>query len=61
MLRPSSNSNVTVVDPRVLVELMTFTPGICWNCFSSCKATEVAMSSGLAPGRLALTLMTGVL
>ena len=31
------------------------------NCFSSGSATDDAMVSGLAPGRLALTLMTGVL
>jgi hypothetical protein len=31
------------------------------NCFSSGSATEDAMVSGLAPGRSAPTLMTGVL
>ena len=61
MLRPSSNSSVTEVTPWVLVELITARPGICWNCFSSCSATEVAMVSGLAPGSDAKTLMTGVL
>ena len=45
----------------MLVELMTFRPGIVGNCFSSCSATEVAIVSGLAPGSVAETLMTGVL
>ncbi len=60
MLRPSSNSSVSEVFPRVLVELMVCRPGTVWNCFSRGNATEVAMVSGLAPGRLALTLITGV-
>ena len=42
------------------MELIRFKPGMVWNCFSSGKATEVAMVSGLAPGRLAETLITGV-
>ena len=61
MLRPSSNSSVIDVLPSVLVELMTLRPGMVWNCFSSCSATEVAMVSGLAPGSVADTLITGVL
>ena len=61
MSRPSSNSSVTEVAPSVLVELMTRRPGIVWNCFSSCNATDVAIDSGLAPGSAAKTLMTGVL
>ena len=61
MSRPSSNSSVTEVAPKVFVELMRFSPGIVWNCFSSCSATEVAIVSGLAPGSCAKTLMTGVL
>ena len=60
MARPSSNSSVRLVLPSVLVELMDFRPGMVWNCLSSGSATLVAMVSGLAPGRLALTLMTGV-
>jgi hypothetical protein len=61
MSRPWSNSSVTEVWPSVFVELMTASPGIVWNCFSSCSATEVAIVSGLAPGKFANTLMTGVL
>ena len=61
ILRPSSNSSVNDVLPRMLVELMVFSPGIVANCFSSGSATEVAIVSGLAPGRRAETLMTGVL
>ena len=45
----------------MLLELMTARPGMVWNCFSSCSATEVAIVSGLAPGSCAETLMTGVL
>ena len=44
----------------MLVELMVFRPGMVWNCFSSGNATELAIVSGLAPGRAANTLMTGV-
>ena len=61
MSRPSSNSSVTEVLPRVLAELIRARPGIVWNCFSSCSATELAIVSGLAPGSCAWTLMTGVL
>ena len=49
-----------MVLPSVLDELMTLSPGMVWNCFSSGKATEVAMVSGLAPGNEAETLITGV-
>ena len=34
-------------------------PGMVENCFSSGVATDEAMVSGLAPGRLALTEMVG--
>jgi len=60
MLRPSSNSKVSEVLPKVLVELIKASPGMVWNCFSKGKATDVAMVSGLAPGKAANTLMTGV-
>ena len=60
ILRPSSNSRLSEVLPNVLVELMTASPGMVWNCFSSGSATEVAMVSGLAPGSDADTLITGV-
>jgi hypothetical protein len=52
---------VILVDPKVLVELMTLMPSIVENSFSSGNATEDAMFSGAAPGRLALTEITGVL
>ncbi len=45
--------------PRKLVEVSCATPGIWANCRSSGWATEEAMVSGLAPGRLALTLIVG--
>ena len=61
MSRPWSNSSVRSVLPSVLLELMIERPGMVENCFSSCSATDVAIVSGLAPGRLAETLMTGVL
>ena len=50
-----------VVEPKILVELMTLMPSIVENCFSNGKATDAAMVSGLAPGKLAPTLITGVL
>jgi hypothetical protein len=40
-------------------EDIELTPAIVENCFSSGSATEEAIVSGLAPGRLALTLMVG--
>jgi len=43
----------------VLVEVIVATPGMVENCFSSGVATEDAMVSGLAPGRLALTEIVG--
>ena len=61
MSRSVSNSSVTVLEPIVLVELMTFRPAMVANCFSSGSATELAIVSGLAPGRTADTLITGVL
>src|SRR6185369_8479696 len=60
MSRSASNSSVTWVCPRVEDELITLTSEIVANCFSSGVATEEAMFSGLAPGRLALTWIVGV-
>ncbi|MNN56393.1 hypothetical protein D3C81_1713190 [compost metagenome] len=57
----ASNSRVSEVLPRVLVDVIRLRPEMVENCFSSGKATEDAMVSGLAPARSALTLMTGVL
>ena len=55
------NSNVMLVAPKMLVELMTLMPSMVENCFSKGNATDAAMVSGLAPGKRAVTLMTGVL
>ncbi len=48
-----------LVVPWVFVELIDVTPAMVENCFSSGVATEAAIVSGLAPGRLALTWMVG--
>ena len=53
MLRPRSNSTWIWVWPSELVELIAVTPEISDNWLSSGAATEVAMVSALAPGRLA--------
>ena len=45
--------------PWVLVEVIVSIPGIVDSSFSSGVATEDAMVSGLAPGRLAFTEMVG--
>ena len=50
---------VTAAEPSELVEVIWVMPGICANCRSSGCATEEAMVSGLAPGRLAETWMVG--
>jgi hypothetical protein len=50
-----------LVDPRVLVELITLIPSMVENSFSKGSATEEAIFSGAAPGRLALTEIMGVL
>ena len=50
---------VTVVEPRALDEVSCDTPEICENCRSSGCATDEAIVSGLAPGRLALTWIVG--
>ncbi len=60
MSRLGSNSRVILVSPWMLTELVVTRPGMDENCFSSGVATEVAMLSGLAPGRLALTWIVGV-
>ncbi len=60
ILRLSTNSSVNEVLPSVLDELMVASPGMVWNCRSSGSATDVAMVSGLAPGKEANTLITGV-
>ena len=50
---------VIAVVPSELVEVICATPGICANWRSSGCATDEAMVSGLAPGRLAVTWMVG--
>ena len=59
MLRLRSNCSVMLVPPCELVELIAFRPAMVANCFSSGSATDEAIVSGLAPGRLALTWMVG--
>ena len=59
MLRLRSNCTVIWVCPSTLTEVSCATPGISANCRSSGCATEEAMVSGLAPGRLVLIRMVG--
>ena len=47
--------------PRLLDEVISVTPAMRPNWRSSGVATEAAMVSGLAPGRLALTEMVGII
>ena len=57
--RSSENCSVMLVFPRALVEVIESNPGMVVNCRSSGVATEAAMVSGLAPGRLAYTWRVG--
>ena len=59
MFRLSANCSEIEVPPWVLVEVIVSMPGMVENSFSSGVATDEAMVSGLAPGRLALTEMVG--
>src|SRR5580700_4956865 len=59
MSRLRSNWSVTCADPTELLEVISVTPAMRVNCFSSGVATDAAITAGLAPGRLALTLMVG--
>src|SRR5690242_16223672 len=59
MLRSSVNVMPIRVDPRLEVDVISSMPAMVENCFSSGVATEEAMVSGLAPGRLAVTVMDG--
>src|SRR6202035_6067116 len=59
MLRFKSDCRVMLVEPRELVEVISETPAMRPNWRSKGVATEEAMVSGLAPGRLALTWMVG--
>src|SRR3970040_288375 len=59
MLRSRVNTTVIWVRPRALTDVIWAMPAIVENCRSSGVATAEAMVSGLAPGRLAPTWMTG--
>jgi hypothetical protein len=50
-----------LVLPREFTELMRTIPSIVENSFSRGSATAEAIFSGEAPGKLAVTEMTGVL
>jgi hypothetical protein len=57
--RERANWSVIEAPPWLLVDVIASTPGIVENCFSSGVATDEAIVSGLAPGRLALTEIVG--
>ena len=59
ILRFRSNCSVTRVCPVLLFDVISLTPEMVPSVRSSGVATVRAMSDGLAPGMLALTLMTG--
>src|SRR5438094_505222 len=59
MLRSRVNCSVMLVLPRLDDEVIWSTPAIVENCFSSGVATADAIVSGLAPGRLAFTVIVG--
>ena len=59
MLRSSENWMTICVCPRLDVEVMLSMPAMVENCFSSGVATVAAIVAGLAPGRIAVTLMVG--
>src|SRR5580698_6312987 len=59
MSRLRSNWSVTCADPTELLDVISVTPAMRVNCFSSGVATDAAITSGLAPGRPAWTKMVG--
>src|SRR5678816_4942872 len=59
MSRSSVNCNVIWVWPMPLCEVIESSDGIVENCFSSGVATAVAIVSGEAPGRTAVTWIVG--
>src|SRR5208282_4048041 len=59
MFRLRSNWIVTDDDPRLLLEVISVTPAMWPNWRSKGVATEEAMISALAPGKLPLTEMVG--
>src|ERR1035441_7933494 len=59
MSRLRENCRVMEVEPWPELEIMESNPAMVVNCLSRGVATAEAMVSGLAPGRLALTVMVG--
>src|SRR6476661_2912904 len=59
MSRSGENWSVMLVFPCPLLDVMLSMPAMAENDFSSGVATVAAIVSGLAPGRLALTLIVG--
>src|ERR1041384_1443105 len=59
ILRLRLNCRVIEVEPCEFEELIESMPAMPENCLSSGVATDAAIVSGFAPGRLALTLMVG--
>src|ERR1700761_9080739 len=59
MLRFSSNCRLMSVSPVVLDDVIFDRPGIIENTLSSGVATVEAITSALAPGRCACTVMLG--
>src|SRR2546427_12798142 len=59
MFRLRLNCSVIEVEPCEFVELIESMPAIPENCLSRGVATDAAIVSGLAPGKLALTLIVG--
>src|SRR5512136_2896005 len=59
MFRLRSNWSTRLVEPRVLVDVISVTPAINPKWRSSGAATDEAMVSGSAPGRFADTWMVG--
>ena len=55
MSRLRSNWSITCADPTELLDVISVTPAMRVNCFSSGVATDAAITSGLAPGRVART------
>jgi len=59
MLRLRLNCKVIEVEPCELLELIESMPAMPENARSSGVATDAAIVSGFAPGKLALTLIVG--
>ena len=59
MSRSRENCRVMLVEPWLLEEIIESTPAMVVNWRSRTVATDDAMVSALAPGRLACTWMVG--